>query len=210
MPEAAGELATLPERVRAGEGATVLYTIGHSNRTAAEFVALLRQVGTSTLLDVRAFPSSRANPQFNGDALAGTLNGAGMRYRHVPELGGRRRRARGDAASPNGFWQHPAFRNYADYALTPAFRAALGELVALARTQTCTIMCAEAVWWRCHRRIIADYLLVAGIPVAHILAPDKVVRAELTPGARPGADGTICYPVPGDEGRARSAADAAD
>ena len=189
------------------EAATVLYTVGHSNRTAAEFVALLRQVGASTLLDVRAFPSSRANPQFNGDVLAESLHGAGLRYRHLSALGGRRHRARGDAASPNGFWQHPAFRNYADYAMTPAFRAALEELLALARTQTCAIMCAEAVWWRCHRRIIADYLLVAGIPVAHILAPGKVVRAELTPGAQPGADGTIRYPGPGDDGQPRTPAD---
>jgi uncharacterized protein (DUF488 family) len=209
MPEAAGGLPGVLDLFPAA-AATVVYTVGHSNRTAEEFVALLRQVGTSMLVDVRAFPSSRANPQFNGDVLADSLSGAGLSYRHLPALGGRRHRARGDAASPNGFWQHPAFRNYADYAMTPAFREGLEELVGLARTQTCTIMCAEAVWWRCHRRIIADYLLVAGIPVAHIMVPNKVAGAELTVGARPGAEGTIRYPEPGDDRQTRSPADAAN
>ena len=208
MPEAAGAPAGVPELPAAA--APVAYTVGHSNRTAEEFVALLRQVRTSMLLDVRAFPSSRANPQFNGDVLAASMEEAGLRYRHMPALGGRRHRARGEAASPNGFWQHPAFRNYADYALTPAFRAGLEELLGLARTQTCTIMCAEAVWWRCHRRIITDYLLVAGIPVAHILATGKVVPAGLTPGARPGADGTIRYPAPEDDAQRHGAAGAAN
>ena len=209
MPEAAGGLPGVQDLFPVA-AATVAYTVGHSNRTAVELVALLRQVGTSMLLDVRAFPSSRANPQFNAEVLAGSLSGAGISYRHMPALGGRRHRARGEAASPNGFWQHPAFRNYADYAMTPAFRAALEELLGLARAQTCTIMCAEAVWWRCHRRIITDYLLVAGIPVAHILAPDKVVGAELTPGARPGADGTIRYPEPGHDRETESPAGAAN
>jgi len=209
VPEAAGGLPGVLDLFPVA-AATVVYTVGHSNRTAAELVALLRQVGTSMLVDVRAFPSSRANPQFNAEVLAGSLSGAGMSYCHMAALGGRRHRARGNAASPNGFWRHPAFRNYADYALTPAFRAGLEELLDRARTQTCTIMCAEAVWWRCHRRIITDYLLVAGIPVAHILAPDKVVRAELTPGAQPGADGTIRYPEAGDDQQTQSPAGAAN
>ena len=209
MPEAVGGLPGVMDLFPVA-AATVVYTVGHSNRTAEELVALLRQVGTSMLVDVRAFPSSRANPQFNAEVLAASLSGAGMSYRHVPALGGRRHRARGEAPSPNGFWQHPAFRNYADYAMTPAFRAGFEELVGLARTQTCTIMCAEAVWWRCHRRIITDYLLVAGIPVAHILVPGKVVRAELTAGAQPGPDGTLCYPEPGDDRQTHGPAGAAN
>jgi len=193
MPEAAGGLPGVLDLFPVA-AATVVYTVGHSNRTAAELVALLRQVGTSMLVDVRAFPSSRANPQFNAEVLAGSLSGAGMSYCHMAALGGRRHRARGDAASPNGFWQHPAFRNYADYALTPAFRAGLEELLDRARTQTCAIMCAEAVWWRCHRRIIADYLLAAGEKVFHILAKDRIEPARISEAARPGPHGALIYP----------------
>jgi uncharacterized protein (DUF488 family) len=172
-----------------------VFTIGHSNRPLQEFLALLRQVEVSMLVDVRAFPYSRTNPQFNADRLARSADEAQLRYRHLPSLGGRRQRAAAAAPSPNLLWRHAAFRNYADYAMTPAFRAGLDELVALADLRTCAIMCAEALWWRCHRRIIADYLLARDISVAHILGREKIVPATLTPGAERVDEWTVRYPA---------------
>jgi uncharacterized protein (DUF488 family) len=182
-----------------------IFTIGHSTRSVAELAALLRDAGVALLVDVRSLPRSRANPQFNAEALAPALAAEGIGYRHLPALGGLRGRRKpapdhdpGDAGpSPNGLWQVGAFRNYADYAMSEAFRAGLAELRALARERPTAIMCAEAVWWRCHRRIIADYLLARGVPVRHIMGPGKIVPATLTPGARPQADGTVLYPRPG-------------
>jgi uncharacterized protein (DUF488 family) len=171
-----------------------IFTIGHSTRPLAELVALLREAGVAVLVDVRSVPRSRANPQFNTETLAPALAAAGIAYRHLPALGGLRGRRRGAEASRNTLWQVEAFRNYADYALTAAFRAGLDALVALAGERTAAIMCAEAVWWRCHRRIIADHLLARGIPVAHIMGPGKIVPATLTPGARLAAEGGVVYP----------------
>ena len=171
-----------------------LYTIGHSTRTIGEFVALLQQVAVDTVVDVRAFPRSRTNPQFNAAPLTGSLMQAGMTYRHVRALGGRRHRSPEAAPSPNTLWRNEAFRNYADYATTEVFRAGMDELRALIRDHCCAVMCAEAVWWRCHRRIIADYLLAEGIPVAHILGFHKVAPATLTAGARRWRGGTLVYP----------------
>ncbi|MDQ6702845.1 MAG: DUF488 domain-containing protein, partial [Pseudomonadota bacterium] len=146
-----------------------IFTIGHSTHAIAELVALLRQVGVDLLVDVRSIPRSRTNPQFNADALPDALVDAGISYRHLPALGGLRHRTKGAMPSLNTLWRVAAFRNYADYAATDAFRRGLDELRALARDDCCAIMCAEAVWWRCHRRIIADYLLAEGVPVAHIM-----------------------------------------
>jgi uncharacterized protein (DUF488 family) len=172
-----------------------VYTIGHSTRTADELVALLREAGVDLLVDVRTVPRSRYNPQFNIDALPAPLRAAGIGYRHLAALGGLRHRSKGAGPSPNGAWRNEAFQAYADYALTPAFRAGLDELVGLSREHTPAIMCAEAVWWRCHRRIIADYLLAGGVSVKHILAPGKVDPAMMTPGAQFRADATIVYPA---------------
>jgi uncharacterized protein (DUF488 family) len=147
------------------------------------------------IADVRAFPMSRRHPQFNGDALAVSLPAAGIDYRHLPALGGRRH-ARKGARSRNGLWKVEAFRNYADYAETLAFREAIGELDALARERPTAFMCAEAMWWQCHRRIVADYMLARGWTVVHLLGQGKHQRAELTPGALVQSDGTIGYPVP--------------
>jgi uncharacterized protein (DUF488 family) len=173
-----------------------IFTIGHSTRTSEEFVALLSESHVLLLADVRSIPRSRTNPQFNADTLPRTLHRSGISYAALPALGGRRHRRKGASPSPNGFWQNSAFRNYADYAMTDAFRAGLRELIALSRQQRCAIMCAEAVWWRCHRRIIADYLLADGIPVAHIMGPCKVEPATPTPGARRLPDGPLVYPAP--------------
>ncbi|HTV46210.1 MAG TPA: DUF488 domain-containing protein [Stellaceae bacterium] len=171
----------------------VIWTVGHSTRSVAELVALLAQVPIGVLVDVRSVPRSRTNPQFNTDTLPAALAADGIGYRHLPALGGLRGRRKGALQSPNTLWRVPAFRNYADYAATAPFRAGLDELVALAREQRCAIMCAEALWWRCHRRIIADYLLAARIAVAHIVGPGKIEPATLTPGARVLADGGVLY-----------------
>jgi uncharacterized protein (DUF488 family) len=172
-----------------------IFTIGHSTRALAEFVALLAQVSVGLLVDVRSIPRSRTNPQFNADTLPESLAAAGIGYRLLPALGGRRHRKKDAVSSPNMFWQVMAFRNYADYAATSAFHAGLEDLKALARDHRCAIMCAEAVWWRCHRRIIADYLLADGFTVEHIMGPGKIDPAKLTPGARVLPSGVLVYPA---------------
>ncbi len=173
-----------------------VFTIGHSTRTVAELVELLQQVNVQMLVDVRSIPRSRAMPQFNFDVLPEALAADGVAYRHLPALGGRRHHPRGAPPSTNILWRVKAFRHYADYAATEAFRAGLDELLALAAVTRCAIMCAEAVWWRCHRRIVADYLLGRGIPVGHIMAVGQVTPATLTPGAQLQVGGTVWYPAP--------------
>jgi uncharacterized protein (DUF488 family) len=170
-----------------------VYTIGHSTRSADELIAILTDAGVTRVVDVRAFPMSRRHPHFNKDALSESLSAAGIDYRHLPALGGRRAASRG-APSRNGLWKVEAFRNYADYAETPAFRAAIDALEALSRECPTAFMCAEAVWWQCHRRLIADYVLVRGWTVVHLLALGQRQSATLTPGAVPHDDGTIEYP----------------
>jgi uncharacterized protein (DUF488 family) len=169
-----------------------IFSVGHSTRSSNELNALLLEAQVKCLVDVRSIPRSRTNPQFNSDSLRESLAAAGIDYTQIAALGGRRGRSKG-ITSPNTLWRVEAFRNYADYAATDAFRAGLEQLEALSARQTCAIMCAEAVWWRCHRRIIADYLLAAGIEVAHIMGPGKIELATPTPGARRMADGTLRY-----------------
>jgi uncharacterized protein (DUF488 family) len=172
---------------------STIFTIGHSTRTIAEFVALLRQAAVDLVIDVRSIPRSRTNPQFNADALREVLAEVGIAYHHLPALGGLRRRTKGAAPSPNTLWRVPAFRNYADYATTDAFRAGLDELRSLADDHCCAIMCAEAVWWRCHRRIIADYLMAEGFAVEHIMGLHKIDPATPTHGVQVLPDGTLAY-----------------
>ncbi len=148
------------------------------------------------LVDVRSIPRSHTNPQFDIDTLPVSLAAEGVGYQHLRILGGRRHHPRVAPSSANTFWRVMAFRNYADYAETDAFRAGLDELLALARGHPCAIMCAEAVWWRCHRRIIADYLLVRGIPVEHVMGLGQMTSATLTAGAYVLADGTLRYARP--------------
>jgi uncharacterized protein (DUF488 family) len=171
------------------------YTIGHSTRTIEEFVALLRQAEVTLVADVRTVPRSRTNPQYNRDALPATLAALGIGYEHLAALGGLRRNTHALAREVNGFWQNDSFHNYADYAGTAAFAAGLAQLRGLGAVQRCAIMCAEAVWWRCHRRIIADYLLAAGDLVWHILGPGHIEPAHLTEGARVQPNGTLTYPA---------------
>ncbi len=158
------------------------FTIGHSTRSIAEFVALLKMADVTALADVRTIPRSRTNPQFNSDVLPREI--APIEYRSIAALGGLRGHRRGSGPSPNTFWENESFRNYADYAATPAFRGGLEELKAIGCENVCAFMCAEAVWWRCHRRIIADYLLAEGEQVFHIMGPGRIEPARLTPAAR--------------------------
>jgi uncharacterized protein (DUF488 family) len=170
---------------------TTIFTIGHSTRPIEAFIAMLEEAGVSLLADVRRFPASRRHPQFNAVALRESLPARGIAYRHFEALGGRRD-PRPD--SPNTLWREAGFRGYADYAATAPFRTALDELEALARAQPCAVMCAEALWWQCHRRIVADYLIADGFEVRHILDADKIEPAQLTPGAHI-AGGAIAYPA---------------
>jgi uncharacterized protein (DUF488 family) len=173
------------------------FTIGHSTRTLAEFVDLLRESSISLVVDVRSMPRSRTNPQFNLKALREGLAPWQIGYNHLAELGGLRGKQRFAEPSLNAFWRVRSFRNYADYALTAPFALGLTRLREQGRQRHCTIMCAEAVWWRCHRRIIADYLLAAGEHVCHILGPAHIEEAQLTSGAVVRDNGTVVYPAGG-------------
>jgi uncharacterized protein (DUF488 family) len=168
-----------------------VYTIGHSTRSPGEMLALLGDAGVQLVADVRAYPSSRRHPQFNRAALPDWLGQAGIGYRHMPALGGRRTPTPG---SPNRGWTDRAFQGYADHMRTPEFEAALAELETTARQQSTAVMCAEAVWWRCHRRLISDALLARGWRVEHLgIGASRAVH-ELTPFADVGTDGTLSYP----------------
>lgn len=172
------------------------FTIGHSNRSVSDFINLLQEAGVDLVVDVRTVPRSRSNPQFNSDTLRKSLEESGIGYMHSPALGGLRGRRRDIPPSTNAFWENESFRNYADYAMTPEFRHGLEELIRLGRRHRVAIMCAEAVWWRCHRRIIADYLLHAGLQVLHIMGPGSIKPAQMTSAARPAPDGALHYPRP--------------
>lgn len=176
-----------------------IFTIGHSNRPLEEFVALLVGACIGLLVDVRTVPRSRANPQFNTDTLPEALARHQIGYRHSAGLGGLRHTPAG-TPSNNGFWENASFRAFADYAETPAFAAALDELRGLAAERRVAIMCSEAVWWRCHRRIISDYLIAAGERVFHIMAAGRIEPAEMNPAARRMPDGTLSYPAQGQGG----------
>ncbi|MFO1207669.1 MAG: DUF488 domain-containing protein [Amaricoccus sp.] len=171
------------------------HTIGHSTRSLAAFVALLADAGIRLLADIRTVPRSRTNPQFDRDTLPDALAPFGIGYEHMAALGGLRGRSRVTPPEVNGYWTNPSFHNYADYALTGPFAQALDALIAAGRARPCAIMCAEAVWWRCHRRIVADYLLARGEAVLHIMdgGPEP---ARLTEAAVVRPDGTIVYPPP--------------
>lgn len=170
-------------------------TIGHSTRSVEELAELLRETGADCIVDVRSIPRSRTNPQFNADTLSVALAAQRLNYHRIAALGGLRHRRKTAGPSPNTFWQNLSFRNYADYAATADFRAGLRELRALATGHRPAIMCAEAVWWRCHRRIIADYLLTAGADVRHIMGHSKVEPAHITELAVQHEDGTLVYPA---------------
>jgi uncharacterized protein (DUF488 family) len=171
------------------------FTVGHSTRSIGEFVELLTALDIGLIVDVRSVPRSRTNPQYNLETLPKSLSEFQIAYEHMAELGGLRPRAHDIAPSINGFWENQSFHNYADYAMSLGFRSGLSRLRELGSVQRCAVMCAEAVWWRCHRRIIADYLLIAGEQVFHILGPGKIAPASLTKVVRPRPDGALIYPA---------------
>ncbi|MDQ6656304.1 MAG: DUF488 domain-containing protein [Verrucomicrobiota bacterium] len=159
-----------------------IWTIGHSTRTADEFIAALQAHGIRLLADVRLLPGSKRYPHFNADMLSAALNNYGIRYEHFPELGGRRK-PRPD--SPNTAWRNDSFRGYADHMETPEFAAGIARLQELATTTgPAAIMCAEAVWWRCHRALVSDYLKVRGVEVLHIIDAKKAALHPYTSAAR--------------------------
>src|SRR6516165_1224299 len=156
------------------------FTIGHSTRSIKEFVGLLQSVGVRLLVDVRTVPRSRRNPQFNRDVLPGTLADFQIEYEHIAALGGLRGHRHDVSPAMNAFWKNQSFHNYADYAMSEQFRAGLDRLCHLGHQSASAIMCAEAVWWQCHRRIIADYLVAEDEIVFHIMGADRIERAEMT------------------------------
>lgn len=180
----------------------VVYTVGHSNREIGEFLGMLTEFGVKTLVDVRRLPGSNRYPWFNADALAAALKDVGIEYRRIEGLAGRRGVSKDVPDEVNAWWENRSFHNYADWALSSEeFEHGLAELVELVEAAggdtaggesaggdaapAVAIMCAEAVWWRCHRRIVSDYLLgVAGLEVKHVMGPGKAVAAELSAGAR--------------------------
>jgi uncharacterized protein (DUF488 family) len=169
------------------------FTIGHGTRSIGEFIDLLRSVEIMLVADVRTVPRSRTNPQYDRDALPVSLAASGIGYQHIAALGGLRGRERNVPPEVNAFWQNESFHNYADYAMSDRFRTGLAHLRGLGRDQRCAIMCAETLWWRCHRRIIADYLLAAGETVFHVLGLDKVERAVMNEAARLQPSGALAY-----------------
>ncbi|MDR5741217.1 MULTISPECIES: DUF488 domain-containing protein [unclassified Caballeronia] len=171
------------------------YTIGHSTRSIDELAALLHAANVERLIDIRTVPKSRTNPQFNADTLPTSLQPHGIVYERIAELGGLRSKARDIPPEVNGFWENRSFHNYADYALSDAFRTGLDLLISLGREQRCAIMCSEAVWWRCHRRIVADYLLAHGETVFHLMGDDRIEEARLTQGAIVHSPTAVQYPA---------------
>ncbi|MCW4004216.1 MAG: DUF488 domain-containing protein [Candidatus Bathyarchaeota archaeon] len=175
----------------AKEPATVVYTVGHSTRTLDEFIELLQAYAVALVVDVRTVPRSRHNPQFNKETLPATLKPFGIRYIHMPEIGGLRRPK---PDSVNLAWKNSSFRGYADYMQTKEFTDNLLKIIALARENRLALMCAEALPWRCHRNLISDALVVRHVKVEHIIGKDSTINHELNEMAH--VEGTkITYPL---------------
>lgn len=167
-----------------------IWTIGHSTRSIDDFISLLKKNEIKLLADVRSLPGSKRYPQFNREALAESLNAHGIRYEHFPELGGRRKP---NPDSRNTAWRNASFRGYADYVETDEFHKGVERLLNLAReTGPAAMMCAEAVWWRCHRSLISDYLKASGVEVIHILDATKTEPHPFTSAAHL-IDGMLSY-----------------
>lgn len=172
------------------------YTIGHSTRTLEEFIGLLHAAAeVEQIVDVRTVPRSRTNPQYNQETFPDSLAAFRISYEHIPQLGGLRAKSKTVPPDVNGFWENQSFHNYADYALTDTFHHGLAKLIALGRKRRCAIMCSEAVWWRCHRRIISDYLLMHGETVFHLMGHNKIEIAHLTESASVQPPERVTYPV---------------
>lgn len=171
-----------------------MFTAGHGSRSAGELISMLSDAGVGAVADVRRFPHSRRHPQHDGRALAESLAAAQIRYEWLGEgLGGRVPETLPPGRSPNGAWREPAFRRYADYMASAPFARAFAALEALGGETPTALLCAERLWWQCHRRLIADRLVVAGWRVVHLLEPGKRALHELTPWAR-ADEGVLVYP----------------
>jgi uncharacterized protein (DUF488 family) len=162
-------------------GVVKIWTAGHSTRGLNDFTVMLSAYGIHAVADVRRFPASRKYPHFSQEYLSASLSSVGVEYLHIPELGGRRRP---HPDSRNTVWRNESFRGYADHMETSQFRSGVESLVELARRKNTVIMCSEAVWWRCHRALIADFLKVRGVNVAHILSREKISDHPYTSAAR--------------------------
>lgn len=169
----------------------LIYTIGHSVRPMAEFLALLHAHRVTGLADVRTVPRSRRHPHFSRESLEVSLPAEGVAYTHVAPLGGLRKPTR---SSPNGGWRHEGFRGYADHMGTGEFAAGIASLLAFAADRTVAVMCAEAKWWQCHRQLIADALLARRVEVRHIMSAREAPAHELTPFGRVSGE-RVTYPA---------------
>ena len=183
-----------PDPSDTGPSTRKIWTIGHSTRSADVFLELLRENGINGLADVRTIPRSRRHPHFGRDRLDPRLREEGIEYRHFAPLGGLRKPR---AGSPNGAWRNEAFRGYADHMMTPEFDAALVELLEFGRQRNVAVMCAEALWWQCHRMLLSDALVARHVEVQHIMSQrggSALQPHRLTPFAQIRSDGQVWYP----------------
>ncbi|TDK51854.1 DUF488 domain-containing protein [Pseudomonas moraviensis] len=172
---------------------TVIFTIGHSTRPIDVFIQMLKSFDVNAVVDIRTVPRSRTNPQYNLDVLPDLLAESDIEHFQIASLGGLRKKSKTVPDEVNAFWDNRSFHNYADYAFSDEFEAGLNQLLRLSDSRRCAIMCSEAVWWRCHRRIVADYLLSRGVEVLHIMDIGKSTEAILNPAAERTGN-KLCYP----------------
>lgn len=172
-----------------------VFSVGHSKRSLAEFVEVLMPASIDLVIDVRAFPRSRTHPAFNIETLPRSLGDYGIGYEHWSALGGRRPHQRGVPSEVNALWRNASFHNYADYALSGQFQTAISQLISVGGSSRVAIMCSEAPWWRCHRRIISDYILLRGITVHHLMARGRSIPGAVTPGAVITNENRVHYPA---------------
>jgi uncharacterized protein (DUF488 family) len=175
------------------KNAIKLFTIGHSTLPFDNFFALLGEFKIEVLVDIRRFPGSRKFPHFNRQSLERALPAAGIEYVWLEDLGGRRHSPIINK-SPNSGLKHPAFRNYADYMQTEQFKAAINRLLSIASAKTTVIMCAEKLFWKCHRRLLSDYLAAHGLAIEHIMEPGHLQAHKQSPDAVVSTDLCVIYP----------------
>jgi len=176
-----------------GKNRLRIFTIGHSNRTGGDFLELLKEFGIATVVDIRRYPASRKFPHFNREKLEEMLKVNNINYLWFEALGGRRH-SKKNIESKNTALKNPAFRNYADYMTTKQFHDTIDKLRKTAALSTVAIMCAEALYWRCHRKLVSDYLTLHNVEVKHILEHGKLLDHNLTTGATVAEDGAVIYP----------------
>ena len=172
-----------------------IFTVGHSTRAFEELLDALREQRVEVVVDIRKLPGSNRCPQFNQDDLRPALSESGIDYRWIEGLTGRRPVSKTVPFKVNAWWRDRSFHNYADHAIGQGFAGSLEEVCGIAEEKRVALMCSEAVWWRCHRRIIADHLMACGRHVSHIMGPGRVVNASLSDGARKGPEGGVTYPA---------------